>query len=468
MPGMIDFTHEDGTSMLLSTASDDAILYPSQVRSVVEATTWSGGERDLPKTSLRPPSRLVFPLLMILVPASVFGVLLVPVLGAFSLIPVLGFFSLPSLISLCIFLSALCFLGATHPPLTPTQVYSLSWTSYLLLAQYDPPTNVRLPFLPWSPFRAFRVTIHLLRLVRDFIAAGAIDLFLDLQVRRVMVLGGKDAKRVVKENILYADGGKRLDVYFPFGAGPTSVEDGDETLERAHVTELVPVIVFLGGGNWSWWKKQWGSQAALRLRKLGFCVVVPDMVQWPLGKSPEMVHDFRRVLEWTGERIQGYGGDPDKIFVMDAVVRSRDEHLARTVKPHKLGHSPEYEISVSTGIRRCRIWGEEARLPPIAGLIFVSGVFDIIKQMRFEAKAGIEDLSSLRRACGPSSAASLLSCPSHLLFGAKEIIEPDRLPPKILIIAGGADAEVPYAQSVLMRTLLTGIGLPHALFEDVE
>lgn len=52
-------------------------------------------------------------------------------------------------------------------------------------------------------------------------------------------------------------------------------------------------------------------------------------------------------------------------------------------------------IEVSSGIRRCRIWGEDARLPPIAGLIFVSGVFDIIKQMRFEAKAGIEDRALL-------------------------------------------------------------------------
>lgn len=53
------------------------------------------------------------------------------------------------------------------------------------------------------------------------------------------------------------------------------------------------------------------------------------------------------------------------------------------------------DVEVSSGIRRCQIWGDEARLPPIAGLIFVSGVFDIIKQMRFEAKRGIEDGSPL-------------------------------------------------------------------------
>jgi hypothetical protein len=50
---------------------------------------------------------------------------------------------------------------------------------------------------------------------------------------------------------------------------------------------------------------------------------------------------------------------------------------------------------VSAGIRRCQIWGEQARLPPIAGMILVSGVFDIIKQLRYEAKLGVEDRTSV-------------------------------------------------------------------------
>ncbi|KAL8279687.1 hypothetical protein RQP46_008000 [Phenoliferia psychrophenolica] len=315
---------------------------------------------------LRSQSRLVFPLLVLLVPATVAGILAFPVLVTLTLIPVLGFFAFPSLVSLALFL-----------------LYSITWTTYLLLAQHDPPTNVSLPFLPLSPFRCSKVVWHLLRTTHAFLSAGAIDLFLDLQVRRVMVLGG--------------------------------------------------------------------------------CVEIEEVG----------VYDLRRVLEWTGERIQGYGGDPDQIFILgygsgahlslltvvqDAVVRSRDEHLARPIIPTKADPMP-HPSEVSQGIRRCRIWGEHVRLPPIAGLIFVSGVFDIIKQMRFEAKAGIEDLSSLRRACGPSTAASLLSCPSHLLFGAKEILEPDRLPPKVLIIAGGADTVVPYSQAVLLRTLFQGVGI---------
>ena len=54
----------------------------------------------------------------------------------------------------------------------------------------------------------------------------------------------------------------------------------------------------------------------------------------------------------------------------------------------------------------------------------------------------------------------LQSCPSHLLYGAKELIDPTRLPSKWLIIAGGKDRLVPCSQSVLLRLLLVGVGVP--------
>ncbi|KAM0751203.1 alpha/beta-hydrolase [Meredithblackwellia eburnea MCA 4105] len=427
-----------------------------------------------PTPQLRPKSRLVLPLLCFLVPASIGGLLTLPILIFLSLIPVLGFFSLPSLISLVLFL-----------------IYSLTWTLYLLLAQTDPPTNVSLPFLPIAPARCLKVSYYILRLSRDFISARAIDLFLDLQVRRVMLLGGKDARKILKENILYAEGkdgkeGKRLDVYYPIfqkphpatkkTEGQDSSEEGASQSSSEPVPErqLGPVIVFFGGGNWTWWSKKWGSQCALRLRRLGYCVVVPDIVQWPDGKMPEMVTSVRKVLQWTEEKIQTYGGDPEQIYILgygsgahvsmltlvqDAVVNSRDSHFQRLTQPLSTD-SLSADIEVSTGIRRCQIWGEEVPLPPVLGLICVSGVFDVVKQLRSEAKIGIEDVSALRRACGPSSSATLLSCPSHLLYGAKEILEPERLPPKMLIIAGGKDTEIPYSQSVLIKTLLEGVGVP--------
>lgn len=152
-------------------------------------------------------------------------------------------------------------------------VYSIAWIMYLTLAQTDPPTNVSLPFLPLLPYRCAKVTLHVLRLTRDAVSMQAIHLFLDLQFRRVMVLAGKDAKATVKQNVLYAEGNRRLDIYF-------AIKDADE---------LSPVIVYVGGGNWRWWNKLGGAQAALRLRQLGYTVIVPALRQYPEAKSPEMV-----------------------------------------------------------------------------------------------------------------------------------------------------------------------------------
>lgn len=68
-------------------------------------------------------------------------------------------------------------------------------------------------------------------------------------------------------------------------------------------------------------------------------------------------------------------------------------------------------------------------------------------------------VSALRRACGPGSDRILLNCPAHLLYGAKQVIDPHRLPPRVLAIAGGRDGQVPYSQAVLVASLLTGVGV---------
>jgi hypothetical protein len=59
-------------------------------------------------------------------------------------------------------------------------------------------------------------------------------------------------------------------------------------------------------------------------------------------------------------------------------------------------------------------------------------------------------VSALRRVCGPDS---------DLLYGAKQVIDPHRLPPKVLAIAGGLDVQIPYSQTVLVSSLLTGVGV---------
>lgn len=179
-----------------------------------------------------------------------------------------------------------------------------------------------------------------------------------------------------------------------------------------------------------------------------------------------MVADIRRVLAWTARNASEYGGDPNSIYLMghgsgahlalltvvqEAVVRSRDAFWfsaytkeAKQVRAKSKG--PAYEdqdgndededssfteqagapggenIEVSAGIRRLEIWGgENVELPKVKGLILMACISDVIKHTRNEFKNGLEQISPLRKALGPSHAQCLMASPSHLLFGAKQV-----------------------------------------------
>lgn len=150
-----------------------------------------------------------------------------------------------------------------------------------------------------SPLRILKIDAHILLLLADVYHAGLLSVFMNHLVTRVLVLGGRGAAKVVKENILYAPG-RRLDIFRP----------------EVDSEERVPVVVYIGGGNWTHWAKHKGSDVGLRLRRLGYCVVVPDLRQWPKAKTPEMVEDLRMALQWVGETVQEYGGDPGRIHLM--------------------------------------------------------------------------------------------------------------------------------------------------------
>lgn len=182
-----------------------------------------------------------------------------------------------------------------------------------------------------------------------------------------------------------------------------------------------------------------------------------------------MVADIRRVLAWTARNASKYGGDPCSIYLMghgsgahlalltvvqEAVVRSRDAFWfssyvkeAEQGRDSKLkaayqdrdeqsedersfadqsvnadGQNSKNNVEVSAGIRRLEIWGgENVEIPKVKGLILMSCISDVIKHTRNEFKNGLEQISPLRKALGPSHAQCLMSSPSHLLFGAKQV-----------------------------------------------
>ncbi|KIS68209.1 uncharacterized protein UMAG_03789 [Mycosarcoma maydis] len=297
----------------------------------------------LPKRSQRVLALILKPIVL---PALAIALPAWPLLAAACAIPVIGVMAIPILLLISVLL-----------------LYAVAWICYLFLAQKDLPatwTNARrwsprnfFPFVPINPIRcakvdlaAFRYTLTAFRLIFPAI--------FDWSYRRIMVIGTTKGSRVVKEGILYGSPsrGKRLDVYLPVDA-PISLHSnasgvGTDTASLPTATSNgVPVIVVIPsmlGPLTITSKRRLYLQLALRLRRMGYCVIVADITYYPESRIKSSVIDLRLVLRWTTKNCQRYGGDPSKIYVLghglsahlimltisqEAVVLSREGHLDR-------------------------------------------------------------------------------------------------------------------------------------------
>ena len=533
---------------------------PSGSSSPPPSPTYYPSFKPQPPAAPRSAQRYVGALLKpLLFPFIALGLPLWPILAAACAVPIIGVMAIPLLLLLSLAL-----------------LYAIAWLAYLVLAQLDLPLTPRpwsprniLPFLPISPLRCAKVDLAAIRYASAAVRIAFPAVF-DWSYRRVMVLGTQKGARVVKEGILYGSpvSGKRLDVYMPptpvpyedahaevdqapsprsrrhsavfpedTFAGPAPAPAPASASASAAPSHLAPVVVVVPSmmAPLSWTsKRKLYLQLALRLRRLGYCVIVPDITYFPESRIKSSIIDLRLVLRWTARNCHRYGGDADAIHVLghglsahlvmltvaqEAVVLSREGHLDRAyeherqqqrqdgdadadadewTKSGEVGWVDEpsdtppgavpgsgsgsgsgsgfgsggrrrdilasaayrqAEQEVGNGLKRVEIYEPQIDLPPLAGVILLSGVSDVIKGFRSESERGLEHLSFLRRATGPSHIQCLLHSPAHLLYAAKNILDTRLLPPKFLLIHGGNDTVVPVEQSTLLKTLLVGIGV---------
>ncbi|GAA5888826.1 hypothetical protein JCM5296_005006 [Sporobolomyces johnsonii] len=521
--------------------------------------------------TLRHPSPLAIPLLALIAPATLCAVLAWPVLVLGSFVPVVGLVSLSSLLGCTAFI-----------------YLALPTTLHLLFSQSEAPPStsflpLSLPYLPLfkpSPLAPIYLTHYTFRLLYDAYHSSLLSLFLDSCAKRILILGGLEAEKVVKENVVYLPSSdplelsKRLDIYYPVAQPGSS-------------GSLTPVVLLIPSPSYRLFglKSFPAAQIALRLRRLGLCVVVPEITAFPKGNVESMVGEVREALRWIKDCVEWHGGDKGRVWVMgygagatislltviqSAIVSTRDTYLrhradekrARQLRegqvsmdgsgaPFASAASPSKqpqsfrvrsyntsfdstasarsgntddsfdvdrflanrdrndpysrpasaycpppptpansrvteELEVSSGINACRVFttssGRQGALEPeergecvanwgdmsIRGMILVGGTYDVVKQMRKEEKEGLREVSSLTRVCGPSHLDAILACPSHLVYAASPVLSSalassstaPPLPPNFLFLHGGRDAVVPYAQAVLLRNLLVGVGLP--------
>lgn len=329
----------------------------------------------LPKRTQRAFALLLKPLVL---PALAIALPAWPLLAAACAIPVIGVMAIPILLLISVLL-----------------LYVIAWICYLFLAQRDLPatwTNAHrwsprnfFPFVPINPIRcakvdlaAFRYTVTAFRLIFPAI--------FDWSYRRIMVIGTTKGSRVVKEGILYGSPsrGKRLDVYLPAeapvsvhsnvpGVGPDGHRSSSATSLPTASSNGVPVIVVIPsmlGPLAVTSKRRLYLQLALRLRRMGYCVIVADITYYPESRIKSSVIDLRLVLRWTAKNCQRYGGDPSKIYVLghglsahlimltisqEAVVLSREGHLDRAYERERHMLRAKHE----SGSHHGRRYGEQ-------------------------------------------------------------------------------------------------------------
>lgn len=79
---------------------------------------------------------------------------------------------------------------------------------------------------------------------------------------------------------------------------------------------LKPVVVFIHGGSWNSGNKNLYAFLGRRLARQGIVAVIINYRLSPTVEVPAMADDCARAVQWTTQHIAGYGGDPNRIFVM--------------------------------------------------------------------------------------------------------------------------------------------------------
>ncbi len=143
-------------------------------------------------------------------------------------------------------------------------------------------------------------------------------------------------------SIPYASGDRRsLDVYRPVNA------------------KDAPVVVFFYGGNWQNGSKEIYRFLAATLANHGYVAIVPDYRVYPEVKFPDFLADGAQAVRWAKRNAAGFGGDPDKLFIMG---HSAGAHIAAM-----LTLDPQWLAAVGLNAKR-----------DVAGLIGLAGPYDFL------------------------------------------------------------------------------------------
>ncbi|CAG8654867.1 8198_t:CDS:2, partial [Scutellospora calospora] len=154
---------------------------------------------------------------------------------------------------------------------------------------------------------------------------------------------------------------------------------------------------------WGSGDKAWYSLLALRLRQMGYVVVVPNFTLYPKAKVDVMLSDIKRSLGHSSGAHLGA-----LVTIRDSIIKSQT--IEGKVGSNLNDIDPELE------------------LPKIAGLILMAGVFDIGRHFLWEARRGVEEISPMGRVMGDTPETFEMNSPTLLLQNATKDREDETVP----------------------------------------
>jgi acetyl esterase/lipase len=146
---------------------------------------------------------------------------------------------------------------------------------------------------------------------------------------------------------------RRTDVSY----GEASAHRLDVYVPTASVARPRPLVVFWHGGRWTFGDKAQYRFVGAALAEIGCIAVLPNYRHYPAVHLAGFMDDAARAALWAAENAAALGADPGRLHLMG---HSAGAHLAALV-------------TLDT-----RYFEARGGVPPIAGLIGLSGPYDFL------------------------------------------------------------------------------------------
>ncbi|KAJ1960476.1 hypothetical protein GGI12_003777 [Dipsacomyces acuminosporus] len=294
-------------------------------------------------------------------------------------------------------------------PITFT-VYGIVW---LYTWTHDPRARTNLlRVLPLHPRRVYRCSKALWAGMMDGLGGPTIAIIFSYLAAKLS-RSSRPQDTAVRD-IKYGPQAKhRLDLFVPITTQRQQQQqqqhsqkqgpNGQSTDEKSADAEKLPVLIIFPGYRWSKTKRaRLYRPMAQTLCGDGMFVVLPRVGD--VGASLEdILCDFHLTVNWVFENALNFGGDPNRVHLLGYGAGAHLCTMYSLTVPLKTWYaqadriSPEAQLLSSKSSDQClRRWLKRIkRIPrPVAGLILVSGVFDIVGQRKYETERCIENLSA--------------------------------------------------------------------------